>query len=57
MYDWKSVWLVLLALLIGGAAAASLSYWAVEKYIASTHEGDPLQKAGGTPTIAISLTR
>ena len=40
------LWLILLALLIGGALSAGLSYWATEKYSASLRADDPLQKAG-----------
>jgi hypothetical protein len=46
------LWVIFL--LIGGVLSAGFSCWVAEKYIASSHEGDPLQKQGGlSPAQAI----
>jgi hypothetical protein len=43
----RGIWYFVVALLIMGAVVAAGGYLAAEKYIASAHEGDPLQKQGG----------
>jgi hypothetical protein len=43
----RAIFLWIIFLLIGSLLSAWISYWAAEKYIASSHEGDPLQKQGG----------
>jgi hypothetical protein len=47
MLEGRAIWYLIPALLISGAAAVGLSYWVGTTYVASQHEGDPLQTQGG----------
>jgi hypothetical protein len=47
MLEGRAIWYLIPALLISGALAIGISYWVATTYIASSHEGDPLQKQGG----------
>lgn len=43
MPDGHAIWYLIPALLICGAVAAGISYWAANAYIGSQHTGDPFK--------------